>query len=66
MAQKAKRFLRNKVRKHPGGFTISADEGGYTGSLIGLGCLKRGEARQRGEYFITETGHDWCGLDKSR
>lgn len=37
MAQKGKRFLRNKVLKSPGGFTAAWDEGGYVGSLIGLG-----------------------------
>lgn len=66
MSQKAKKFLRNKVTGQPGGFTISVNDGGYVGSLIGLGFLKRGDALQRGQYFITERGRDWCGLDGSR
>lgn len=64
MAQKAKRFLRNKVRKYPGGFTISVDEGGYVGSLVGLGFVER--IQERGQYFITEKGRDWLGLGSGR
>lgn len=66
MAQKAKRFLRNKVVRQSGGFTISVKEGGYAGSLGGLGFLERGEGRQQGQYFITEKGRDWCGLGEGR
>lgn len=65
MAQKAKRFLRSKVSGRPAHpFTISADEGGYVGSLVGLGFVER--IKERGQYFIIEKGRDWLGLENGR
>ena len=60
MAQKAKRFLRNKVLKSPGGFTIQWDEGGYVGSLTGLGFVQRISDGGREQYSVTEKGREWC------
>ena len=66
MSQKAKQWLRAK----PSTFTIKPVEGGYVGSLIGLGFLKK-ETRQTetgpvltGAYKITDEGRDWIDRPK--
>ena len=63
MAQKAKRWLRFKT--HHGStnsFIIRPDEGGYAGSLVGLGFISRRiVSGSNDKYHITTRGIRWIG-----
>ena len=58
MAQRAKQWLR---RKGNNSFNLDKKEGGFAGSLRGLGYLIREE---NGRYRITVKGEKWLSPSK--